>query len=647
MCGICGILDFDRRQPVKAEALHSMNAQLAHRGPDDEGSYVSGSVGLAMRRLSIIDLPSGHQPVTNEDRTIWLVYNGEIYNHNELRERLLTQGHRFETRSDTEVIVHLYEQYGRECVRHLRGMFAFVLWDAKQRVLFGARDRLGIKPFYYTTFEGRFLFASEIKALLAFPGVHAELNTAGIPEYLAFGYLSGEQTLFQGIRKLAPAHTLEVNDSGAIRIERYWQLEERPEEKALSFKDYVRGYREKLEEAVSSHLMSDVPLGVFLSGGVDSSAVAALMTRARRSPVQTFSVGYDEVPYSELAYARQVAKHIGSDHHEVIVSQQDFFDALPKVIWHEDEPIVWPSSVALYFVAKLAREHVTVVLTGEGSDETLAGYTRYSWILWNARLGRIYGRLVPNYLRRYIRGVISRDRWLSLPTRKKLDHSFLCRDLSCWEDFYFDNFFSDFTEAEQRFLLADTFPPGAAYRNTLAHWESSRGDLVRRMLYTDIHTYLVELLMKQDNVSMAASIESRVPFLDHPLVEYAYNIPSGFHTRGLVGKRILKRAVSDLLPHSILYRKKLGFPTPWEFWLSGPRLQSIEQLLLDPRSSARGLFVPEAVRRLFTEHRSKARDHATRIWRLLNLELWSRIFLDGDGPNCGERTLLASRHLDG
>ena len=646
MCGICGILDFERRRPVEREALCAMNAKIVHRGPDDEGFYISGSVGLAMRRLSIIDLHSGHQPITNEDRTIWLVYNGEIYNHHELRELLLTQGHRFETHSDTEVIVHLYEQYGRECVCRLRGMFAFVLWDAKQRVLFGARDRLGIKPFYYTTAGGRFLFASEIKALLAFPGMHADLNRDSIPEYLAFGYLSGEQTLFQGIRKLAPAHTLEVSDSGSIRIERYWQLEQGREEKDLSFKDYVHGYREKLEDAVSSHLMSDVPLGVFLSGGVDSSAVAALMTQARRSPVQTFSVGYDEVPYSELPYARQVAEHIRSDHHEVIVGQQDFFGALPKLIWHEDEPIVWPSSVALYFVAKLAREHVTVVLTGEGSDETLAGYLRYSWILWNARLSRIYGRLAPNRLQRYTRGAISRSSWLSLSTRKKLEHTFLCRDSRCWEDFYFDNFYSAFTEADQRSLLRDQAPPGAAYGNVLGYWESSRGDLLRRMLHTDIQTYLVELLMKQDNMSMAASIESRVPFLDHPLVEYAYSIPSRFHTRGLSGKRILKHAVSDLLPHSILYRKKAGFPTPWEFWLSGPRLQSIEQLLLDRRSTERGLLVPEAVRRLFAEHRSRRRDHATRIWLLLNLELWSRIFLDGDGPTCEERTLLTPRNLE-
>ena len=395
MCGICGLMYTDRGQKVLRSSLEAMNRQIVHRGPDEDGFYVSENIGLAMRRLSIIDLKTGQQPVTNEGGTVWIVYNGEIYNHQELRRQLEARGHRYRSRSDTETIVHLYEEYGRECVKHLRGMFAFAIWDARKRSLFVARDRLGIKPFYYRYTPGTFLFGSEIKAILAYPGVRAEFNRSVLPEYLAFGYLAGVETFFTGIQKLLPGHTLELNEAGELRIEPFWDLQFTPDEDSHPESYYVRSYRDMLEQAVSSHLMSDVPLGMFLSGGLDSSAVAALMTKLRREPIETFSVGYEEVPYSELPYAREVSTHIKSLHHEVKVSQQAFFDALPKLIWHEDEPIVWPSSVALYFVSKLARERVTVVLTGEGSDETLAGYTRYAFTLWNTAAGPDLSRLDP------------------------------------------------------------------------------------------------------------------------------------------------------------------------------------------------------------------------------------------------------------
>jgi len=638
MCGICGVMTFNPARRVEPSWLEAMNRRIVHRGPDDDGFYVSGNIGLAMRRLSIIDLQAGHQPLSNEDGTVWVVYNGEIYNHQELRPLLEERGHRYRTRTDTETIVHLYEEYGRDCVAHLRGMFAFALWDTRRRILFAARDRLGIKPFYYRHSADGFLFGSEIKAILAYPGVKAEFNCAVLPEYLAFGYLAGPDTFFSGVKKLLPGHTLELDESAELRIERYWDLATPPEfeEKTKSF--YVNTYREMLESAVSSHLMSDVPLGVFLSGGVDSSAVAALTTKIRREPIQTFSVGYAEAPYSELPYAGMVAKHIGSVHHEVRVSCREFFDALPKLIWHEDEPIVWPSSVALYFVAELAREHVTVVLTGEGSDETLGGYTRYPWTLWNSRLDSIYRHAVPAGLRRRFRTVLQDSAWIGADVRRKLSHTFLARDGNSWASFYFENFYCAFSAAERAELLGDDLmaeletQATTAYQNSLAYWDHSSGDLIGRLLYTDIKTYLVELLMKQDNMSMAASIESRVPFLDHVLVEFAASIPARFKTRGLEGKLILKAAVADLLPDSIVHRRKLGFPTPWSGWLAGPQLDSIEGLLIEPRSLERGLFRSESVRRLFAEHRARRVDHYDRIWRLLNLELWHRVFIDGDLP---------------
>jgi asparagine synthase (glutamine-hydrolysing) len=356
------------------------------------------------------------------------------------------------------------------------------------------------------------------------------------------------------------------------------------------------------------------------------------MTKITHGPIQTFSVGYDEAAYSELPYARTVASHIGSIHHEVQVSSTEFFDALPKLIWHEDEPLAWPSSVSLYFVARLAREYVTVVLTGEGSDETLAGYTRYSWTLWNRRLDKVYRLATPAQLRHWIRTITEECSWIDPELRRKLKHTFLGRDGNSWSSFYFDNFYSVFSAADQLSVLADTdnWTPDAPYRNSLRWWNRSSGDLISRLLYTDIKTYLVELCMKQDNMSMAASVESRVPFLDHRVVEFAARIPSKFKTRGLAGKRILKSAVSDLLPQSIIYRPKKGFPTPFRGWLSSERLGLIENTLTDSRSLARGLFRPEAVRRCFAEHCSGKIDNSECIWRFLNLELWHRVFIDRD-----------------
>src|ERR1700751_2222594 len=569
MCGICGIFFQNRDWRVPGDVLARMNRSIVHRGPDDEGFFVEENVGLAMRRLSIIDVKSGHQPLANENRDVWIVFNGEIYNHAELRVDLEAKGHQYRTHSDTETIVHLYEEYGRDCVKHLRGMFAFVIWDRRRRVLFAARDRLGIKPFYYRWDGKSFLFGSEIKTILNYPGIH----------------------------KLMPGNTLELSEQGEPRTERYWDLTTEADRPAKPREYYVKTYRELLEQAVGSHLMSDVPLGMFLSGGLDSSAVAALTAKIRGDQIKTFAVGYGEEAFSELGYAREVAALIRSDHHEVRMSREEFFESLPRLIWHEDEPIVWPSSVSLYFVARLAREHVTVVLTGEGSDETLASYTRYAWTLLNSRMDGAYRAVTTDSLRRLVHKAIHSSP-LSAGLHRKLDHTFLLRDGNSWPSFYYDNFFSAFSASEQTGLLTPEAlqAAGDAYAGSMQAWERSQGDLLHRLLYADINSYLIELLMKQDQMSMAASIESRVPFLDHVLVEFTARIPAQYSIKGMAGKFVLKQAVEDLLPKSIIYRQKMGFPTPWAYWLAGPQLDELERMLLDPRTLERGLFREEAVK---------------------------------------------------
>jgi asparagine synthase (glutamine-hydrolysing) len=631
MCGICGVFHSDPSQRVNRELLAAMNRQIVHRGPDDDGFFVDGNAGLAMRRLSIIDIQTGHQPLSNEDGNIWIVFNGEIYNHQDLRKDLQARGHRYRTQSDTETIVHLYEEYGRDCVQHLRGMFAFAIWDRSNRSLFIARDRLGIKPLYYRYDGSTLLFGSEIKTILAYAGVKPEFNRSTLAEYLAFGYIAGEQSMYAGIRKLLPGHFLTVDETGQLETSSYWDLTVKSDDGSLSREHYVSSYREQLEACVASHLMSDVPLGVFLSGGLDSSAVAALTTKIRKEPIETFSVGYGEEAFSELPYARTIAERLRSKHHEVRLSREEFFQTLPRLIWHEDEPIVWPSSVALYFVARLARHRVTVVLTGEGSDETLGGYARYPWTLLNSRMDSVYRALTPASLRRLLRmGILASP--LSGAGKRKLEHTFLGRDGASWASFYFDNFYCAFSAAEQQELLTPeaSQTAGNAYAGSMNHWENSSGDLLHRLLYTDIKTYLVELLMKQDQMSMAASIESRVPFLDHVLVEFTASIPAKYSIKGMAGKCILKSAVADLLPEAIVGRKKMGFPTPWEYWLKGPQFEDLERLLMEPRSLQRGFFREQVLKRLLAEHRAGVRDHGNRIWRLLNLELWLRVCVDGE-----------------
>jgi len=609
-----------------------MTGAIRHRGPDDRGFLQEEFVALGHRRLSIVDLALGHQPLGNETRDVWIVFNGEIFNHAELRSDLEKAGHRYATRSDTETIVHGYKEYGSVVVERLRGMFAFAIWDSKRRTLFCARDRLGKKPFYYY-WDGRlFAFASEIKALFEHPAISPRFHEALLPEYLAFGYASGDRTLFSGIRKLMPGHhlTLRLNvDRPAPEIVKYWEIpapDESVDERGRSDESWIAECRSRIEEGVRSRLMSDVPLGMFLSGGVDSSMIAALMKRMVSGPVKTFAVGYREPAYSELGFARQVADAIGTEHREVIIGMDEFFLALPRLIWHEDEPITWPSSVSLYFVSKLASERVKVVLTGEGSDELFAGYERYYYYLWNHRLLRAY-RLLPGFARNAIR--VGIDGWPLLPggMRRKLGHTFLGRGEDI-ESLYLDNFYSAFPGPELRGLMKRG--GDSPYANYLRFWnERAASSDLSRLLYADQKTYLVELLMKQDQMSMACSIESRVPFLDHPLVEFAARVPDRLKLRDGAGKYIVKKAAEGLVPREILYRKKMGFPTPIRQWLRAGGASGMLNGLLDRKGFLAEHLDLAPVGRLMERHRAGTLDATDRLWRLLNLQLWGDLYFTG------------------
>jgi asparagine synthase (glutamine-hydrolysing) len=627
MCGIAGYISV-APSPAAEAILRRMTDAIAHRGPDDSGYYHDDRAHLGHRRLSIIDLAAGHQPMTSESGSLWIVYNGEIYNHADIRPRLEQSGHVYTTHCDTETILHAYEEFGPESIGLFRGMFGYAIWDRDRRRLFCVRDRLGIKPFYYYWDGQLFAFASEIKALLAHPSISADLEEQVLPEYLGFGYVSEERTLFRGIRKLMPGHHLTLDLSpGAPRLEirRYWDVPA-PSVARASERELISETRRRLEETVRLRLMSDVPLGMFLSGGVDSSAIAAIMRRLTGSPVKTFSVGYAEEQFSELSYAAQVARTIGTDHHEIKIGIEDFFDELPRLIWHEDEPIAWPSSVSLFFVARLAASRVKVVLTGEGSDEIFGGYDRYGWNILNTRAAQIYS-VLPRRLRHAVRNQLGESSLLSAPLRRKLRHSFLGRDGSV-ESLLLDNFYCAFSREEQNALLGST--PAAVYGNYLRYWNARPdGSLLTRMLYADQKTYLIELLMKQDQMSMACSIESRVPLLDHQLVEFSTTIPDSLKIHGKMQKYILKRAVEDLLPREIIYRKKMGFPTPIRDWLLDPRAQPLYDALRDRSGFLASLIDRTALESLISRHLNRHEDATDRLWRLLNLQLWGDLFLTG------------------
>jgi asparagine synthase (glutamine-hydrolysing) len=599
---------------------------IVHRGPDDGGVWARGPVALGSRRLAIVDLVGGHQPMSSADDNLCITYNGEIYNHPEIQTDLESRGERYRTRSDTETILHLYRKWGDACLDQLRGMFAFALWDEERKRLLLARDRLGIKPLYYAITDRELLFASEIKAILAAGRIRPELNAPVLPEFLASGFVSGEETFFRGIRKLLPGCTLSFSQREGLKTSRWWKLRVERSETARNLGIEGERLRERLTECVRMHLMSDVPVGVFLSGGIDSSALAALMAKMTGDELHTFSVGFEEPGTSELPYARRVARAIGSRHSEVVLHARDFFHAVPRLVWHEDEPIAFPSSVPLYFVSRLARDHVKVVLTGEGADELFLGYNRYRLTAWNERLAPMY-RAMPGPLRRGVSGLLGR---IPRNMRRYAERTFLSLPPEP-RHLVFENF-AVFPEALQRSMLRDRGlleardPYGALTRS----YQAASGRGLARVWQADIETYLVELLMKQDQMSMAASIESRVPFLDHRLVEHAASIPDTLKLRGLQTKRVLRQAVRDLVPPEILARRKMGFPVPVGRWFRGAFQPWVEDLVLGPRACRRGIFEPSALRRLWEEHRAGTSNHADRLWLLANLEIWHRVFLDGE-----------------
>jgi asparagine synthase (glutamine-hydrolysing) len=634
MCGINGIAFSSRSgRLIDVGELEKMRDVLVHRGPDDAGLFVDRNIGLGHRRLSIVDVASGHQPMSNEDGSLQIVYNGEIYNHADFRSRLEAAGHHYQSHCDTETILHLYEEEGPRAVESLRGMFAFALWDKRKRELFIARDRLGVKPLYYVlTDDGSLYFASEIKALLVAGACVPEINFTALPDYLANHSTSGEETLFRGVRRLLPGHTLLWRD-GKVEISKYWDMSFAPSNgSGRSDADYIDEWSELFRTSVRLRLMSDVPLGMFLSGGIDSSAIAAVMSEMVHEPIKTFSVAFADREANELEYARIVATAYKTDHHEVIVSPEDFFKALPKLVWHEDEPIAHPASVPLYFVSHLASKHVKVVLTGEGSDELLAGYQRYYKTLYNLQVGVQYERFTTAGMRNVVRRSIESFRPGSI-IRRKLSRTFLCLPLDL-ENIYFDNF-SVFSRSMQQSLLSpevrerigtvDPYAEISRYLHT-----TDAGSNLNRWLYADIKTYLHELLMKQDQMSMAASIESRVPFLDHKLVEFAAALPERMKLRGFTTKYILRKSMEGVLPEIILKRPKMGFPVPLQRWFRGPFSYVIDEYVLSDRCIARGIFDSSFVRRLAAEHRAGTHNHSERLWMLMNFEIWLRQFIDGD-----------------
>jgi asparagine synthase (glutamine-hydrolysing) len=633
MCGICGVAlssRSDRR--LERRDLERMRDVLTHRGPDDCGLFLDGPIGLGHRRLSIVDVAGGHQPMLSADGAHCIVYNGEVYNHPTLRAALEKRGLRYRTRCDTETVLHLYALHGAQVPHHLRGMFAFALWDRSRQELLLARDRFGVKPLYYVlAADGSLYFASEIKALLEVGAVRPALNTAALPDYLANHATSGSDTLFEGVQRLPAGCTLRWRD-GEVVIEQYWDHHIGPAvDGSRSDHSLVTEFAERFREAVRLRLMADVPLGVFLSGGIDSAAIAAVMSELVDERVRTFSVAFAEREANELGYARLVAAQFGTEHHEVVVSPADFFAALPRMVWHEDEPMAHPSSVALNFVSRLAAEHVKVVLTGEGSDEMLAGYGRYRATMFNVAFGRAYERVAPRSLRAAVRGSIAMLARRGGVGRKLARTAlFLPADLT---SLYFDNF-AVFSRARQRELLDPSLlastgdvAPYAVHMDLLASAQTD--SLLDSLLYVDVKTYLHELLMKQDQMSMAASIESRVPFLDHPLAEFVATLPRRLKLRGMTTKYVLREAMRGVLPQAILDRGKMGFPVPVGRWLRGPFRPFVDEYVLGARARARGLFAPAALERLVAQH-DQGEDHAERLWALVNLELWHRIFLDGE-----------------
>ncbi|WP_426451708.1 asparagine synthase (glutamine-hydrolyzing) [Paenibacillus sp. S-38] len=613
MCGITGVMYFEDRVPSPS-LLKSMTDCIEHRGPDDIGFWSESRIGLGFRRLSIIDLKEGHQPLANEDDTVWIAFNGEIYNYKYLRDTLQAKGHQFKTHSDTEVIVHMYEEYGEDCVKQLRGMFGFVIWDKRKQRLFGARDHFGIKPFYYRKDGSRFLFGSEIKSILA-AGVERTIHTESLLNYLTFQYVPEPTTMFEGIFKLPPGHSITVTADGEMKIRQYWDSMLEPQEQSLE--SCIEQIRAKLQDSVVHHMQSDVERGCFLSSGIDSTAIAAHMRRIE--PIRTFSVGF-EGANNETIIARQTAQALGTEHYEKVITQEDYFATLPKAVWHQDEPVADPSAIALYHVAQLARQHVTVVLSGEGADELFGGY-------------RIYNE--PNSLAPIERMPVSVKRMLNalarlLPEGVK-GRNYLLRGTTPLEQRFLGNakIFSEDMKAE---LVRVDREMLRSYKNPVEiakkFYDKSRHlDPVSRMQYIDMNLWMPgDILMKADKMTMAHSIELRVPFLDVELYEVSRRIPAHHRIAGGTTKYVFRKAMEGIIPDNILNRPKLGFPVPMRDWMKGPQGNVIMEQIAG--SGIEDYIRMDTVRNMLSAHRSGQGDYARRIWTVYMFALWHSTYME-------------------
>ena len=619
MCGITGIVYSDPDRHVEKDLLENMCSVIRHRGPDESGIYLQGHVGLGMTRLSIIDVAEGSQPIHNESGTIWIVFNGEIYNYRELRAELEKRGHKFYTFSDTETIVHLYEEYREDCVQHLRGMFAFAIWDERSHNLFLARDRLGIKPLHYV-FDGKsFIFGSEIKSILT-SKVPRKVNVPSLITYVAYGYVPDPETMFEGIFKLPPAHTLSYRE-GIISVRKYWDVhfnigKVQPEE------FYIERLLEILSESVKIRLISEVPLGAFLSGGTDSSTIVALMAEHMSEPVKTFSIGFKNLKYNELPYARMVAERYGTDHHEEIVNP-DAESIIMDLIRQFDEPFADSSAIPTYYVSKMAKKWVTVVLSGDGGDEFFGGYDRYldgSIVKYTSWIPKAFRELVFLNLSKIL------PEWFpGVNTLRHIsgdDNDRYIRKLSKGISTSYGDVFS--REISEKVGSSDPSPVMLNYLSTLA----GKDQLTKRQ-YLDIKTYLPgDILTKVDRTSMMVSLEARVPILDHHLVEFAATIPPQLKVKGMTSKYLFKKAAERLLPKEVIYRPKMGFAIPIGTWIKGEWSDMSHELVLGQRSLARKNFNPRFIKRIMSEHFWGRRDHSYLIWTLMILELWFREMID-------------------
>ena len=617
MCGIAGIVRWDG-EPVLEGEIRAMCQMMVHRGPDEEGVYLGRNVALGMRRLSIIDLDTGQQPVSNEDGSVWVVFNGEIYNYRELRQQLMQRGHTLRTSGDTETIVHLYEDFGPRCVDHLRGMFSFAIWDTRRRQLLLARDRLGIKPLYYIETPEGIAFASELKPILRLPEVERRLNWQAVNHLFTFMATPSAQSIVEGVRKLEPARIATVTADQGVHIERYWDVTFDPDEEA-SESELVERLRELLVDAVRLYQVSDVPVGAFLSGGIDSSAVVATMARMNPRRIKTFSIGFVEEEYDELCHARQVADAFGTEHYELVL-RPDVVEIAEDLAWYLDEPFGDTSAIPTYMVSKLAAEHVTVVLSGDGGDELFAGYDKYVVEQAEQRYDRIpspirkmmgtAGRVMPEGMRgrRFLRHIA-----LDGP-RRYLDASMLFRRDELRKLF-----------RPQAFEQISEHDPCA---DSLSYLDRNRTDAISALQYCDLNTYLpLDILTKVDRMTMAHSIEARPPLLDHPLVEFAATIPLRFRLREGTTKYLFKQAMRGILPDNIIDRPKHGFAVPLARWFRGELGEFARDLLLSESCRARGVFESDYVERLIRLHEG-GRDIDLQLWTLVSFELWCRRVLD-------------------